>query len=279
MYAACDQGLRSIWNNQRDKNLVVFTDGKENSSFPYYGHLATNANDLSNKIRKTKTKLYIVGFGSSVNYETLDELCRLSNGKFYYINNFEDLKKVLFEIDFQMKSYYAITFSPPRTQGLSDIKLVYRNMDSDRIVEDKYFIGTVGQIVEKENTLTTTTPVDSVKIVSPPQVIANFKFNKAFLEDQFRIPLDQYARYLQQNPDVNIIVNGHSDSRGNEKVRERISQKRAETVAKYMEEKGIDPKRIETNYFSFSRPLHQVEKQEWQARENRRVEIIMYKQN
>jgi len=257
---------------------VVFTDGRENSSFPYFGFRATDANTLANRIRKTNTKLYVVGYGNSVNYQTLEELCKLSNGKFYYINDFEDLKKVLFEIGFHIKSYYSITFSPPKTKGPADIKLVYRNFDSDMIIEDNYFIGEVQQIIEKESNLQVVKK-DTIKMVTPPQVIANFQYNRAFIEDQYKKPLDLYSIYLLKNPDVKIMINGHSDSRGNEAVRKRISQKRAETVAKYIEKKGIDPNRISTNYYSFSRPLHKSENHEWQARENRRVEIIIYRQN
>ncbi len=277
LYAACDEGLETIRYSERDKALIVFTDGRENSSFPYYGFRATEPNYLANKIRKMKARLYVIGYGESVNGETLEELCKLSNGKFYYINNIDELKNALFEIDLLINSYYSITFTPPKTNGLTKLKFVYRNFNSDLLLEEDYFIGDIHHIVERQNN--TINKKDSINIIFPPQVIANFEYNKSFIENKYFQPLQKYAQYLKENPGVEVSVAGHSDSRGNEKIRQRISQKRADAVAEYFVQQGISPERIKKEYYSFSRPLHPDEDHEWQARENRRVEIIIYKNN
>ena len=278
LYAASDEGMQNIRNSSNEKILLVFTDGHENASFPYYGFRATDANTLSNRIRKTKTKLFVIGYGQMVNYEVLDDLCRLSNGKFYYINNFDDLKKALFEIGFIIKTYYKITFKPPSSAGPHDVKLIYHNENTDLIIENDYFIGEVEHLVEKEMPVYLPVIIDSVELVIPPQVIANFQYNKSFIEDRYKSTLNFYAGYLVRNQGINVMITGHSDSRGNERVRQRISRERAETVATYFITHGIDAKRVKTQYYSFSKPLHQVEDMEWKARENRRVEIILYRE-
>jgi outer membrane protein OmpA-like peptidoglycan-associated protein/Mg-chelatase subunit ChlD len=279
LYAACDEGLESIRYSVRDKYLVVFTDGRENASFPYNGFRATDANRLSNKIRELNAKLFVVGYGNHVNYEVLEQLCKLSNGKFYYISDFDELEEVLTEINMLINGHYSITFSPPKAIGPADIKLIYQNFESDLMLEESYFIGEVAQIEEKETGFTYHTPKDSIKLLFPPQVIANFQFNKAFIEDQFSQPLNNFSQYLVKNPEVNVLIAGHSDSRGKEYQRQRISKKRAEMVADFFINKGIDSQRIRTEYYSFSKPLHQNEAHDWQARENRRVEIILYTRN
>ncbi|MCB1191574.1 MAG: OmpA family protein [Leptospiraceae bacterium] len=56
--------------------------------------------------------------------------------------------------------------------------------------------------------------------------------------------LDEYVKYLKENPSVNIKVNGYTDYTSNPEINQIISQMRAESVRNYLIQNGVAPKRI-----------------------------------
>ncbi|MDX1629244.1 MAG: OmpA family protein, partial [Fulvivirga sp.] len=56
-------------------------------------------------------------------------------------------------------------------------------------------------------------------------------------------------------PDYHILIAGHTDNQGNEKVNLEISQKRAYAAKRYLVEKGIDKNRIEAVGYGESKPI------------------------
>ena len=71
-----------------------------------------------------------------------------------------------------------------------------------------------------------------------------FDLNKSTLRIESRIELDLFARYLAENPNMNIELGGHTDSRGDSEKNLTLSKKRAESVYKYLIEKGISASRM-----------------------------------
>lgn len=75
-----------------------------------------------------------------------------------------------------------------------------------------------------------------------------FKIGRADLQDNQEINIFNAAKFFQENPDYNCIVTGYADkSTGNPTINQKISERRAEAVARVMIEKfGINPSRIKT---------------------------------
>ncbi|MFR9166380.1 MAG: OmpA family protein [Dysgonomonas sp.] len=75
-----------------------------------------------------------------------------------------------------------------------------------------------------------------------------FKIGSAKLQDNQEINIFNAAKYLQQNPDINVVVTGYADkSTGTPAINQRLSEQRAQAVADIMIKKfGIDPARITT---------------------------------
>ncbi len=71
-----------------------------------------------------------------------------------------------------------------------------------------------------------------------------YDLNKSTLRIESRIELDLFARYLAENPNMNIELGGHTDSRGDSEKNLTLSEKRAESVYKYLIEKGISASRM-----------------------------------
>ena len=85
------------------------------------------------------------------------------------------------------------------------------------------------------------------------------------------IPLLQY---LQANPQREIIIEGHTDSMGNEKANKRLSLQRAETVKAFLIQNGIEDNRIESRGFGEEVPIASNTTNAGRKL-NRRVEVVI----
>ena len=105
-----------------------------------------------------------------------------------------------------------------------------------------------------------------------------FETGKAALLPASNALLDEVAKMLKDNPQVEqICVEGHTDSTGSPDFNRKLSQQRAESVAKYLSSKGVKAARMEPKGFGPDRPVADNESE--QGREaNRRVEFNILKQ-
>ncbi|MDY6825449.1 MAG: OmpA family protein [Thermodesulfobacteriota bacterium] len=92
----------------------------------------------------------------------------------------------------------------------------------------------------------------------PPEARADntviFDLNKAGVKPVFHPLLNDMAQQLKQDSDAVLEVRGHTCALGPELYNEKLSEKRANAVRRYLMEKGIDPNRIQTRAFGDSRP-------------------------
>lgn len=86
--------------------------------------------------------------------------------------------------------------------------------------------------------------------------------------------LDDVARALLEQGDIDIIVEGHTDSRGSERANEALSFRRAQEVRGYLVSQGVPTDRIRAVGLGESRPVASNASAEGRAN-NRRVEIIV----
>lgn len=82
--------------------------------------------------------------------------------------------------------------------------------------------------------------------IGKPVLIDNifYEYDKATLTAESANSLDELARLLELNPNVTIELGAHCDNRGSEKYNERLSQARAESVVRYLVDKGIEQERL-----------------------------------
>lgn len=71
-----------------------------------------------------------------------------------------------------------------------------------------------------------------------------FDFDKSNIRADQVYYLDSNVAVLKENPDLKIVLGGHADERGTKEYNVKLSTRRAETVKKYLIEKGIDAGRI-----------------------------------
>ena len=92
--------------------------------------------------------------------------------------------------------------------------------------------------------------------ISVPVRVRNvfYEFDKATLTEDSREALDRLSTLLKENPHVTIELSAHCDYRGNDDYNERLSQRRAESVVKYLTEHGIEAARLEAKGYGEKQP-------------------------
>lgn len=103
----------------------------------------------------------------------------------------------------------------------------------------------------------------------PSQGIFYFEVNKHSLSESDVEILKQHAKYLRQNINMVLYVDGFSDSRGPANLNYQLSKKRAQQVANVIIEHGAPESRVKINGYGESFPLSS----EMNYAENRRVEL------
>jgi outer membrane protein OmpA-like peptidoglycan-associated protein len=81
-----------------------------------------------------------------------------------------------------------------------------------------------------------------------------FDYNSAGLRSASRTSLREMANVFQQYPNTTIAVQGYTDSTGSASYNERLSERRAASVANYIESIGVNGSRVETIGYGESNP-------------------------
>ena len=112
------------------------------------------------------------------------------------------------------------------------------------------------------------------KAAAPP-VFENGHFgpNKTNISPAAAKELDRDGMILKENPQIKVEIGGHTDSGGTEQANQAISEKRAESAKKYLQDKfNIPGDRMVTKGYGSKKPIADNKTEEGRAK-NRRVEI------
>jgi outer membrane protein OmpA-like peptidoglycan-associated protein len=113
-------------------------------------------------------------------------------------------------------------------------------------------------------------PVVKKTVVLPG---VQFAFDRADLGAAAKETLDrEIATELSANSALTVRVEGHTDALGSDAYNQSLSQRRAESVKKYLVDKGISSSRIEAKGLGESMPVASNDTAEGRE-QNRRVEI------
>ena len=102
----------------------------------------------------------------------------------------------------------------------------------------------------------------------------NFDYNCAKLTEISKAYLHQLALFLDEYPQYDIEILGHTDATGTEEENMVLSEKRCRTVINYLITAGINSKRLTYKAFGQSAPMVSNSTSLGRAL-NRRVEIVL----
>lgn len=103
-----------------------------------------------------------------------------------------------------------------------------------------------------------------------------FDTNKYDLLPPSITELGTLINFLNENPEVNIEIQGHTDNIGDIALNQKLSKNRAEAVFNYLKEHKIDTKRLSYNGYGESKPIATNNTVEGR-KQNRRTSFIITK--
>ncbi|MEO5700914.1 MAG: peptidoglycan-associated lipoprotein Pal [Casimicrobiaceae bacterium] len=100
-----------------------------------------------------------------------------------------------------------------------------------------------------------------------------FDYDSDAVKDEYRSLIEAHARYLQQNRNTRITLQGNTDERGSREYNIALGQRRADAVRQLMRVLGASDAQIETVSFGEEKPKNPGhDESAWAA--NRRADIV-----
>lgn len=128
-----------------------------------------------------------------------------------------------------------------------------------------------------------TTRIAGVKSLLPPVLKSDslitlgdflFETNSFKLKEKHFSQLDSLSKFLTSHSTLEVNISGHTDNTGSERHNVTLSSKRAEVVAQYLINKGVDDGKIIFEGFGSANPIGENQSTAGRAK-NRRVEILI----
>ena len=118
----------------------------------------------------------------------------------------------------------------------------------------------------------TQTPDNQLKLNIPSDI--SFDTGRADIKANLRPILDQFAQGLGQQPNLEVMIVGHTDSTGSDAINNPLSVARANSVRDYIATRGVDSRRVRTEGRGSREPVADNHTEAGKAH-NRRVEIFL----
>jgi outer membrane protein OmpA-like peptidoglycan-associated protein len=144
-----------------------------------------------------------------------------------------------------------------------------QNLDLTGITEDKVI----------DNRDFNLDPIRVAAIAEESSIVLNnvfFDFDKSILKEESYPELDRLVKIMKDKGTMQVEVSGHTDAMGPERYNLELSRKRANAVANYLSEQGIEKSRLKVNFFGESNPVDSNETVDGRSK-NRRVEFKIAK--
>ena len=85
--------------------------------------------------------------------------------------------------------------------------------------------------------------------------------------------LGEIVKLLQQNADLKLRVEGHTDNQGNAAANQALSERRAQAVMAWLSAHGVEASRLSAKGMGQTKPVADNGAEEGRAK-NRRVELV-----
>ena len=103
----------------------------------------------------------------------------------------------------------------------------------------------------------------------------HFEFDKAILLSSSFAELEKLTIQMNNQPDFNIEIRGHTDNQGNDIYNQKLSEARAQAVVNYLVGNGISKERLSFKGYGESLPVTENETENGRQL-NRRVELLVF---
>jgi type IX secretion system PorP/SprF family membrane protein len=146
----------------------------------------------------------------------------------------------------------------------------------DTVIKVEYKIDTL--IVERVDTvfmqaaIDTTSDEEAQRILDLASKNLEFVFDKSIILKKSYPDLESLVNMLLLKEELNILLEGHTDSNGTPEYNLNLSKNRVKAVKEFLVANGVAPERIEIKYYGETKPIASNATLAGQAK-NRRVEM------
>lgn len=117
--------------------------------------------------------------------------------------------------------------------------------------------------------------VDLDKIEIGKAIVLNnifYDYDKATLRPESKAELERLHQFMSDNPSVKVEIGGHTDSDGSDSYNQDLSERRSQSVVKYLQDKGIPINRMVAKGYGEKVPMVANDSPE-NKQKNRRTEL------
>jgi outer membrane protein OmpA-like peptidoglycan-associated protein len=132
--------------------------------------------------------------------------------------------------------------------------------------------------LENINNSSESNPLKKVELHNTVLTNIFYEFDSFVLNENSSLEVDNLIAQIKDNPDHKVEIRSHTDSRGSKNYNQKLSQKRANEVVRYIISKGIDPSRLVAKGFGESELINHcsdgVTCSKDEHKKNRRTEFV-----
>jgi peptidoglycan-associated lipoprotein len=85
--------------------------------------------------------------------------------------------------------------------------------------------------------------------------IVYFDFDMSSVSSEFSAVLDAHAKFLNENSQANVLVEGHADERGTPEYNIALGERRAKAVITYLENMGVSSSQLRMVSYGEEKPM------------------------
>mgnify|MGYP000890540563 CR=1 FL=1 len=251
---AIKMGSSLSFRHIADKVLIILTDA------PYHqkgedgvGKTDETTNSILSMLLKNDIRLFSIVPKGLSEYEFLSDKTRGNTGYIGY-----PFSSILDKFSSQLTNLYVIKYNTSEQTLPDSLEITILDKDKRSLVKDTVQIMALA---------------DGEKL--KPYVLENLLYgtNSYDLPDTVK-ELNLLADYFIKRSDLVIIVEGHTDSRGSDYANLVLSNRRAESVKRYLVKRGVQASRIKTVGHGEAKPIASNNTDEGRKL-NRRTEIYI----
>ncbi len=165
------------------------------------------------------------------------------NGTKYLVKTIKSDKNGKFKTNLEAGNEYYILTKKENFLGSSK-EVSTQGIQNSKILREDL------QLVKK--------PLSAIRI---PNI--NYQIDKWELTSSSKLSLDTTVyKLLIENPEIIVEIQSHTDNKGSNSYNIKLSQRRAESVVKYLESRGIEPKRLKAKGYGEEEPIAPNEKKD-----------------
>ena len=103
--------------------------------------------------------------------------------------------------------------------------------------------------------------------------IVYFDFDKSSVSGDFAAILEAHAKFLNENTNVNVLIEGHADERGTPEYNIALGERRAKAIETFLENMGVSASQLSTVSYGEEKPMVK-DRSEGAFAKNRRAVLV-----